>query len=55
MGRRYTDVMGELVEAIVSGERAEGSWLPSEAELSAQLGASRGVIREALRGLEERG
>lgn len=54
MGRRYTDVMRELVEAIVSGERAEGTWLPSETELSAQLGASRGVIREALRGLEER-
>ena len=55
MGRRYTDVMRELVDAIVGGEHPEGGWLPSEAQLSAQLGASRGVIREALRGLEERG
>lgn len=55
MGRRYTDVMRELVEAIVGGEYAEGGWLPSETALSARLGASRGVIREALRGLEERG
>lgn len=55
MGRRHTDVMRELVTAIVSGAYPEGGWLPSEAELSARLGASRGVIREALRGLEERG
>ncbi|MDA0184369.1 FCD domain-containing protein [Solirubrobacter phytolaccae] len=55
MGRRYTDVMRELVEAIVGGAHAEGGWLPTEAQLAAQLGASRGVIREALRGLEERG
>ena len=55
MGRRYTDVIGELMKAIVGGEYAEGAWLPSETELSARLGASRGVIREALRGLEERG
>jgi GntR family transcriptional regulator, galactonate operon transcriptional repressor len=55
MPRRYHDVMRELVEAIVSGEYSEGSWLPSEAELSGRVGASRGVLREALRGLEERG
>lgn len=55
MGRRYTDVMRELVDAIVGGTHPEGDWLPSEAQLSAQLGASRGVIREALHGLEERG
>jgi DNA-binding FadR family transcriptional regulator len=55
MARRSTDVLSELVEAIVGGEYAEGAWLPSESELSARLGVSRGVIREALRGLEDRG
>src|SRR3954471_11535282 len=55
MGRQYEDVMRELVDAIVGGEYPEGGWLPSLDELGARLGASRGVLREALRGLEERG
>src|SRR5919199_1651297 len=55
MARRYEDVMGGLVAAIVGGEYAEGSWLPAEVELAERFGASRGVLREALRGLEERG
>jgi GntR family transcriptional regulator, galactonate operon transcriptional repressor len=55
MARRYQEVMRDLVDAVVGGEFAEGAWLPSEAELAARLGASRGVLREALRGLEERG
>jgi DNA-binding FadR family transcriptional regulator len=55
MGRRYEDVMRELVDAVVAGEYAEGAWMPSLPELEARLGASRGVLREALRGLEERG
>ena len=55
MGRRYQEVMGELLEAIVGGDFAEGTWLPRETELAERLGASRGVLREALRGLEVRG
>jgi DNA-binding FadR family transcriptional regulator len=55
MGRQYEDIMRELVDAIVGGEYAEGDWMPSLDQLHTRLGASRGVLREALRGLEERG
>jgi len=55
MARRYRDVMRDLVDAVVRGDYPEGSWLPSVAELAARFGAGRGVVREALRGLEERG
>lgn len=47
--------MGELCEAVVSGTYAEGAWLPNVSELHEQFGCSKGVVREALRGLEERG
>jgi GntR family transcriptional regulator, transcriptional repressor for pyruvate dehydrogenase complex len=55
MPRRYREVMRELVDAVVGGEYAEGTWMPQETDLQARFGCSRGVIREALRGLEERG
>jgi DNA-binding FadR family transcriptional regulator len=55
MGRRYRDVMRDLVDAVVAGTYAEGSWLPREQALAARFGCSRGVAREAVRGLEERG
>jgi DNA-binding FadR family transcriptional regulator len=55
MRRRYRDVMRELVDAVVSGMYPEGTWLPSEQQLATQFGCSRGVTREALRGLDERG
>jgi DNA-binding FadR family transcriptional regulator len=38
----------ELEQAILAGEFAPGDQLPSERELSARVGVSRGVIREAL-------
>ena len=38
-------------DMIVSGELAPGSRLPPEAELAAELGASRNTVREAVRGL----
>src|SRR3954451_25236402 len=38
-------------EMIVSGELAPGSRLPPEAELAAQVGASRNTVREAVRAL----
>lgn len=55
MGRRYEDVMRALVDAVVGGDYAEGHWLPPEAAMCERFGASRGALREALRGLEERG
>jgi GntR family transcriptional repressor for pyruvate dehydrogenase complex len=47
--------MNLLVVDIVSGERAPGERLPPEADLALEFGVSRGVAREAIRGLEERG
>jgi DNA-binding FadR family transcriptional regulator len=55
MGREYEDVMRELVDAVVGGEYAEGDWMPSLDQLQTRLGASRGVLREALRGLGSAG
>lgn len=48
-------VQEELRNAIFSGTYSPGSQLPTEAELGAMLGASRTVVREALRVLEEDG
>lgn len=43
-----SQVAEQLERAILAGEFAAGDLLPSERELSAQLGVSRSVIREAL-------
>jgi DNA-binding GntR family transcriptional regulator len=48
-------VQEELRQAIFSGAYTPGSQLPTEAELGEMLGASRTVVREALRILEEDG
>jgi GntR family transcriptional regulator len=54
--RTLTDaVHQELRQAILRGAYRPGSQLPTEAELGALLGASRTVVREALRILEEDG
>src|SRR5919199_1987218 len=45
----------ELREAILRGSYRPGSQLPTEAELGTMLGASRTVVREALRILEDDG
>jgi len=45
---RVTEIAQRFEESIVSGELAPGELLPSERELSAQLGVSRSVVREAL-------
>jgi DNA-binding FadR family transcriptional regulator len=55
MSRRYEDAMRELIDAIVGGEFAEGEWLPHEPQLRKRFGVSRGVLRDALLGLELRG
>lgn len=55
MRRRYDEVMRELGDAVIGAVYPEGTWLPSVAALHEQFGCSRGVVREAIRGLEERG
>lgn len=47
--------MSSLRGAIIRGELVGGQKLPSEPELAAQLGVSRPVLREALKGLEMSG
>ncbi len=47
--------MRVLTGDIVSGALPAGSALPREADLAAQFGVSRGVARESIRSLEERG
>jgi DNA-binding FadR family transcriptional regulator len=47
--------MRELIEQIVAGELSPGEMLPRELDLADRYGISRGVARETIRGLEERG
>ena len=47
--------MLEFVDAIVSGRLAPGSRLPRETALTEEHDVSRGVVRESMRALEERG
>jgi DNA-binding FadR family transcriptional regulator len=47
--------MRVLIADIVSGALPPGAPLPREADLATQFGVSRGVARECIRGLEERG
>jgi DNA-binding FadR family transcriptional regulator len=47
--------MQDLISRIVSGEMKPESWLPRETDIAAKYSVSRGVAREVIRGLEERG
>ncbi len=47
--------MRELLEEIAVGEHAPGDLLPREVDLAERFEVSRGVVRECIRGLEERG
>jgi GntR family transcriptional repressor for pyruvate dehydrogenase complex len=47
--------MRVLIAEIVRGQLAEGASLPRETDIATQFGVSRGVARECIRGLEERG
>jgi GntR family transcriptional repressor for pyruvate dehydrogenase complex len=47
--------MRVLIADIAGGTLRPGSALPREADLAGQFGVSRGVARECVRGLEERG
>ena len=48
-------MMRTLATEIVAGDRAEGEWLPKEVDLATQFEISRGIAREGIRALEERG
>ena len=48
-------VLGQLKDSILKGAIKEGEKLPSERELSNAFNVSRGVVREAIRGLKSTG
>lgn len=47
--------MAVMIAEITGGELPEGAALPPEKDLAARFNVSRGILRESLRGLEERG
>jgi DNA-binding FadR family transcriptional regulator len=53
--RLHRQVMELLLTDIGSGVLRPSAQLPSEADLAKRFGVSRGVVRESIRGLEERG
>jgi DNA-binding FadR family transcriptional regulator len=53
--RLHQQMMRTLLEEIAHGKYEPGERLPPEMELAGQLGVSRGVVRELLRSLEDRG
>jgi GntR family transcriptional repressor for pyruvate dehydrogenase complex len=53
--RLHRETMLEFVDAIVSGTLEPGTRLPKETALTEQYEISRGVARESVRALEERG
>jgi DNA-binding FadR family transcriptional regulator len=55
MSRLHESVMRVLMGDIVGRRIEVGRWLPREADIAGQFGVSRGVARECVRGLEERG
>jgi GntR family transcriptional repressor for pyruvate dehydrogenase complex len=55
MARMHRQVMRVLLEDIANGRPKVGDRLPRESDLAVHFGVSRGVVRECLRGLEERG
>jgi DNA-binding FadR family transcriptional regulator len=55
MPRLHRQMMGILIGEITSGTLASGTPLPREADIAKEFDVSRGVARECLRALEERG
>ncbi|MDA0184357.1 FadR family transcriptional regulator [Solirubrobacter phytolaccae] len=55
MSRLHRTLLQALVADIVGGALREGDRLPTESELARRFEVSRGVAREGLRSLEERG
>jgi GntR family transcriptional repressor for pyruvate dehydrogenase complex len=55
MSRLHEHLMQVLIADVAGGRLAPGDSLPRETDLAAQFVVSRGVARECIRGLEERG
>jgi GntR family transcriptional repressor for pyruvate dehydrogenase complex len=55
MARKHRDVMRILIADVVSGTRPAGEMLPREVDLAEEFDVSRGVARETIRAMEERG
>jgi GntR family transcriptional regulator, galactonate operon transcriptional repressor len=55
MTRLHRDPMRALLDEIVRGDIGEGDWLAKEVDLAQRFDVSRGVARETIRALEERG
>jgi GntR family transcriptional repressor for pyruvate dehydrogenase complex len=55
MARKHRDVMRILIADVVSGARPAGEMLPREVDLAEEFDVSRGVARETIRAMEERG
>src|SRR5690242_8446122 len=55
MARKHRDMMRILTTDIVAGVRPAGEMLPKEVDLAAEFDVSRGVARETIRAMEERG
>jgi DNA-binding GntR family transcriptional regulator len=53
--QKYQEIAAKLSAQIKSGEYVYGDELPSEAELKAQFGVSRGTVRRAFLALERNG
>ena len=54
VGRATEDIVLQIEAAILQGRLTPGDRLPSERELQTQFGTGRGVLREALRVLQEK-
>lgn len=55
MTRLHDSVTQAIVQQVVDREVAAGDWLPREVDLAKRHGTSRGVAREAIQALKERG
>lgn len=53
--RLHQTAMETIVQRVVDGELAPGEWLASEERLKDELRISRGVVRETISALKERG
>lgn len=52
---RYVQISEQLIREISAGVRPDGSRLPPERDMAAQLGVSVGTLRQALADVEEKG
>ncbi len=55
MTRLHRELLADLTDQIVGGQLAPGTRLPRELDLTVEYDVSRGIVREGLRALEERG